>query len=107
MLLAFLKVLTLHLPLVVRAAFASLRMHHVILLQEPIAEPYPAENYWIPGAGLHDVWAVGGQPTVGALGNGGQGQMEKAAMAPIWGILGCWSSLLPRFVHNEAFQWVD
>ena len=54
-------------------------MHHVILLQEPIAEPYPAENHWIPGAGLHDVWAVGGQPTVGALGNGGQGQNGKGS----------------------------
>ena len=74
---AFLKVLTFHLPLVVRAAFASLRMHHVIFLQQPVAESDSPKDHGISRAGLHDVWTIGRQPTVGALGDGGKGQNGK------------------------------
>ena len=77
--LAFLKVLTLHLPLVVRAAFASLRMHHVILLQEPIAEPDSTKDHGISRVGLHDVWPIGRQPAVWALGDSGKGQNGKGS----------------------------
>ena len=105
--LPFLEVLLLHLPLGGGAAFASLGMHHVILLQKPVAEAYPAKNHWVPCAGLHDVWPVGGQPTVGALGDGGQGQNGKGSHGFNMGDFGvrveCSSQIRP---HRGLFRAV-